>query len=124
AVISVKEDAPIAAAIIAIVAGVETWIASAGKPTRCRFNWPAAIVVLLSAFAIPVLLAISSSQPPTLYAPHSVDRIGIVKPGILSSQEALFAFVVSNMAHWLGSGVVRQWLWVMLIGSFGTILLR
>src|SRR5947208_2286694 len=81
AVISVKEDAPIAAAIIAIVAGVETWIASAGKPTPCRFNWPAAIVVLLSAFAIPVLLAISSSQPPTLYAPHPVDRIGIVKPG-------------------------------------------
>src|SRR5205807_2299990 len=39
-------------------------------------------------------------------------------------QEALFAFVVSNMAHWLGSGVVHQWLWVMLIGSFGTILLR
>ena len=32
AVISVKEDAPIAAAMVAIVAGVETWISSAGKP--------------------------------------------------------------------------------------------
>src|SRR5215831_10088540 len=49
AVITVKEDAPIAAAIVAIVAGVETWVASAGKPARCRFNWPAAITFLLAA---------------------------------------------------------------------------
>ena len=27
-------------------------------------------------------------------------------------------------AHWLGSSVVRQWLWVMIIGTFGTVLLR
>jgi uncharacterized membrane protein len=32
AVISVKEDAPIAGAMVAIVAGVETWISSAGIP--------------------------------------------------------------------------------------------
>ncbi len=124
AVISVKEDAPIAAAMVAMVAGVETWIAAADKPARCRFNWPAAMVVLLSCSAIPLLLSISFSQPPTVYAPHSVDRIAIVKPGSLSSPEALFTFVVSNMADWLGSSVVRQWLWVMLIGSFGTIFLR
>jgi uncharacterized membrane protein len=124
AVVSVKEDAPIAAAIVATVAGVETWIASAGKPVRLRFNWPAAIVVLLSCSAIPLLLSISFSQPLTVYAPHSVDRIGIVKPGSLSSPEALFVFIGSNMAHWLGSSVVHQWLWVMLIGSFGTIFLR
>jgi uncharacterized membrane protein len=123
-VISVKEDAPIAAAMVAIVAGVETWIASAGKPARCRFNRPAAIVLLLSVFAIPLLLAVSFSQPPTMYAPHSVDRIYIVKPGTLSSQGALFAFVLSNIADWLGSDVVRQWLWVMVVGSFATILLR
>src|SRR5205807_2913533 len=123
-VISVKEDAPIAAAMVAIVAGVETWIASAGKPARCRFNRPAAIVLLLSVSAIPLLLAVSFSQPPTTYAPHSVDRISIVKPGTLSSEGALFAFVLSNIADWLGSEVVRQWLWVMVVGSFATILLR
>jgi len=123
-VISVKEDAPIAAAMAAIVAGVETWMASAGKPARCRFNWSAVIVLLLSVSAIPLLLAISFSQPPELYAPHSVDRIYIVKPGTLPSQGALFAFVLSNIADWLGSNVVRQWLWVMVVGSFATILLR
>ncbi len=123
-VVSVKEEAPIAAAVVAIVAGVETWIASAGKPARCRFNRSAAIVLLLSVSAIPLLLAISFSQPPTMYAPHSVDRIYIVKPGTLSSQGALFAFVLSNIADWLGSEVVRQWLWVMVVGSFATILLR
>jgi len=123
-VISVKEDAPIAAAMVAIVAGVETWIASVGKPARCRFNRSAAIVLLLSVSAIPLLLAVSFSQPPTMYAPHSVDRIYIVKPGTLSSQGALFAFVLSNIADWLGSEVVRQWLWVMVVGSFATILLR
>jgi len=37
-VISVKEDAPIAAAMVAIIAGAETWTASAGKSARCRFN--------------------------------------------------------------------------------------
>src|SRR6266446_2815748 len=37
AVISVKEDAPIAVALVAIVAGVETWISSAGQRPRCRF---------------------------------------------------------------------------------------
>jgi uncharacterized membrane protein len=123
-VVSVKEDAPIAAAVVAIVAGAETWIASAGKPARYRFNQSAAIVLLLSISAIPLLLAISFSQPPTMYAPHSVDRIYIVKPGTLSSQGALFSFVLSNIADWLGSEVIRQWLWVMVVGSFATILLR
>ena len=30
----------------------------------------------------------------------------------------------SHITNWLESDVVRQWLWVMLVGSFGTILLR
>jgi hypothetical protein len=124
AVISVKEDAPIAAGVVAIIAGVETWISSAGKRPRRRFNWPAAITLLLSVSAIPILLAISWSQAPTLYARHSVDRLGIVAPGSLFSPGALFIFVASNITHWLGSSVVRQWLWIMMVGSFGTVLLR
>jgi uncharacterized membrane protein len=124
AIISVKEDAPIAAAIVAIVAGVETWISSPDKPARCRFNWPAAITLVVSISAIPVLLATSWLQPPTTYARHSLDRLGIVAPGTLSSPGALFVFVASNIAHWLGSSVVHQWLWVMIVGTFGTILLR
>ena len=124
AVISVKEDAPIAAAIVAIVAGVETWISSAGKSPRYRFNRPAAITFLLSVSAFPLLLAISWSQSATMYAHHSVDRLGIVAPGTLSGPVGLLVFVVSNIAHWLGSSVVRQWVWIMLIGSFGIILLR
>jgi len=124
AVISVKEDAPIAAAMVAMVAGVETWISSAGKRWRCRFNWPVAITLLLSVSAIPLLLAISWLQSPTTYARHSVDRLGLVAPGSLSGPGALFVFVASNIVHWLGSSVVRQWLWIMTVGSFGTILLR
>src|SRR5204863_7281639 len=72
AIISVKEDAPIAAAVVAIVAGVETWISSAEKPLRCRFNQSAALTLLLSILAIPFLLAVSWSQSPTEYARHSV----------------------------------------------------
>jgi uncharacterized membrane protein len=124
AVISVKEDAPIAAAMVAIVAGVETWISSPGEPARSRFNWPAAITLILSVSAIPLLLTISWLQQPTMYARHSLDRLGIVAPGSLSSPGALFTFVVSNIAYWLGSSVVRQWLWVIIVGTFGTILLR
>ena len=124
AIISAKEDAPIAVALVAIVAGVETWIASVDKRPRYRINWPAAIILLLSVSAIPILLAISWSQPPTMYAHHSVDRLGIVAPGSLSSPGALFVFVVSKINNWLGSTVVRQWLWVMMVGSFGTVLLR
>jgi hypothetical protein len=124
AVISVKEDAPIAAAMVAIVAGVETWMSSAGKAPRSRFNWPAAVTLLLSVSAIPLLLAISWSQSPTVYAHHSVERLRIVAPGNLSSFEALFAFVASNVTRWLASSVVRQWLWIMIVGSFGTVLLR
>jgi uncharacterized membrane protein len=123
-IVSVKEDAPIAVAMVAVVAGVETWTASAGRPVLCRFNLPAAIVALLSVSAIPLLLAISLSQPSTMYAHHSVDRIGVVRPGSLSSPGAVFAFVVSSIPHWLECSVVRQWLWVMLVGSFGTVLLR
>src|SRR6476660_5604315 len=107
-----------------MVAGVETWISSAGNPHGCRFNWPAAITLLLSISAIPLLLAISWSQPATMYAHHSVDRLGIVKPGTLSSPGTLFVFVASNVTHWLGSSVVRRWLWIMIVGSFGTIFLR
>src|SRR5437660_9961370 len=124
AVISVKEDAPIAAGLVAIAAGVETWISSAGKAPRSRFNWPAAVTLLLSVFAIPLLLAISWSQSPTVYAPHSVNRLGIVVPGSLSSPGALFVFVASNVTRWLASSVVRQWLWIMIVGRFGTVLLR
>ncbi len=124
AVISVKEDAPIAAGVVAIVASVETWISSAGKAPRFRFNWPAAVTLLLSVSAIPLLLAISWSQSPTAYARHSVNRLGIVVPGSLSSPGALFVFVASNVTRWLASSVVRQWLWIMIVGSFGTVLLR
>jgi hypothetical protein len=124
AVISAKEDAPIAAAMAAIVAGVETWVSSPGEPMRCRFNWPAAVTLILSVSAIPLLLTISWMQTPTIYTRHSLDRLGIVAPGTLSSPGALFAFVASNIAHWLGSNVVRQWLWVMIVGTFGTVLLR
>jgi hypothetical protein len=124
AVISVKEDAPIAAAMVAMLAAVETWLSSPDKPARCRFNRPAVITLILSVSAIPVLLAISSAQVPTMYARHSLDRLGVVTPGTLSSPKALFVFVASNLAHWLGSNVVRQWLWVMIVGTFGTVLLR
>ena len=124
AVISLKEDAPIAAAMVAIVAGVETWISEAAKRGRCRINWPAAVTFLLSVSAIPLLLAISLSQAPTMGAHRAVDRLDIVAPGSLSSTEAVFGFVGSHITHWLESSVVRQWLWVMLVGSFGTILLR
>src|SRR5438093_1649798 len=124
AVISVKEDAPIAAAMVAMVAGVETWISSTGERARRRFNWPAVITLFLSVAAVPLLLAISWSQSPTTYARHSLDRLGIVAAGSLSGPGALFVFVASNLAHWLGSGIVRQWLWVMIVGSFATILLR
>src|SRR5437867_9224781 len=123
-VISVKEDAPIAAAVVAMVAGVETWLSSPGKPPRYRFNWPAAITLILSVSAIPVLLAISWAQSPTMYGRHSFDRIGVVAPGSFSSPGALFMFVASNVFHWLGSSVVRQWLWIMIVGTFGTVLLR
>jgi len=124
AVISVKEDAPIAGAMVAIVAGVETWISSPGDSARSRFNWPAAITLIVSVSAIPLLLVISWLQQPTMYARHSLDRLGIVAPGTLSSPGALFVFVVSNIAAWFGSSLVRQWLWVMIVGTFGTVLLR
>jgi len=124
AVISVKEDAPIAAAVVAIIAGVETWISSAEKPLRCRFNQSAALTLLLSILAIPFLLAVSWSQSPTEYARHSVDRLGIVPAGSFSNEGIFFAFVGSHVTHWLGSSVVRQWLWIVVVGSFGTILLR
>src|SRR4029077_13792927 len=83
-VISVKEAAPIAAAMVAIVAGIETWISSSGKSARYRLNWPAVITLFLSILAIPLLLAISWSQPSTAYALHSVDRLRMVAPGSLS----------------------------------------
>jgi uncharacterized membrane protein len=124
AIISVKEDAPIAAAMVAIVAGVETWFSVADKRAARRLNWPAMITLLLSLLAIPVLLAISWAQPPTTYALHSVDRISIVRPGTLQGPGALCLFVGANLIHWLGSDVVRQWLWIMVVGSFGMILLR
>lgn len=123
-VIAVKEDAPIAAGLIATIAGVETWTSSASKRSLRRVNWPAMVTLVLSVLAIPLLLAISWSQPATTYALHSVDRIWIVRPGTLRSSGALFLFVGSNVTEWLRSDVVRQWLWIMLVGSFGMILLR
>ncbi|HZS16580.1 MAG TPA: DUF2079 domain-containing protein [Candidatus Udaeobacter sp.] len=123
-IFSVKEDAPIAAGLTAIIAGVETWTSATPKSERHRFNLPAAIVLILSVCAVPVLLLISWLQPPTTYAHHSLDRLGVVAPGTLSNPAALFGFVESNIAHWLGSSVVRQWLWIMVIGTFGTIVLR
>jgi len=123
-VISVKEDAPIAAGMVAIVAGGETWVSSPAQGARSRLNRPAIIVLLLSVLAVPVLLAISWSQSQTAYAYYLLNHLGIVAPGSLPRPGALFAFVASNATHWLGSSTVRQWIWVMFAGSFGTILLR
>jgi len=131
--ISVKEDAPIAAALVAIIAGLETWFSSADKPPRTRLNSPALIVLLLSVCAMPVLMAISWTQPPTvswavyppmIYAMHSVDRLWIAQPGTLRTPGALFLFIGNNLANWLGNAVVCKWLWIMLVGSFGMIALR
>jgi len=124
AIFSIKEDAPVAAAVVAIIAGVETWTSSPDKSAHQRLNWPAAITLFLSISAIPVLLAISWLEAPTIYARHSLDRLGVVAPGTLSNPAALLAFVVSNIGHWLGSSVVRHWLCLVLVGTFGTILLR
>jgi hypothetical protein len=135
-VISVKEDAPIAVALMAIIAEGETWLSSTAKGAQFRHNRLALIVLLLSILATPVLLAISWAQPltispaqsptvpPAAYALHSVDRLWIVAPGTLRSPGALFVFIGSNLIGWLGSSVVRQWLWIIIVGSFGLILLR
>lgn len=121
AVISVKEDAPIVAAMVAIVAGVETWFSSADKTVIGRLNRPALAALILSVAAVPLLLAISAAQPTTIYAIHSVNRLGRFRHGDLSD---LASFVAFNLPAWLGSSDVRLWIWVMLVGSFGTILLR
>ncbi len=123
-IFSIKEDAPVAAGLTAIIAGVETWMSATGKSARHRFNLPAAIVLILSASAIPVLLWISWLEAPTTYAHHSLDRLGLVAPGSLSNPAALIGFVASNIEDWLGSSVVRHWLWIVIIGTFGTIILR
>ena len=124
AVISVKEDAPIAAALVAIIAWVETWLSSAGEHPRQRVNWPALVTLIISIFAVPLSQAISWSQPATEYALHSVDRMWISHPGTLRGPGALFLFICTNLVHWLDSSVVRQWLWVTVVGSFGMIFLR
>ena len=108
-VISIKEDAPIATAVVAIAAGVETWISLPGTRTRCRLNWPATITFLLSVLAVPLLLKIISLQHPATNPGYSI---------------ALLGFIGSNATDWVGSSVVRQWVWIMIVGSFGTILLR
>src|SRR5437763_11347663 len=95
-----------------------------GQPARYRFNWPAAIALILSVCAIPGLLAISWAQSRTMYGRHSFDRIGVVAPGRFSSPAALFMFVASNGFHYLGSIVFRQCLWIMIVGTFGAVLLR
>jgi predicted membrane protein DUF2079 len=108
-VISIKEDAPIATAVVAIAAGVETWISSSGRRARYRLNWPAIITFVLSVLAVPLLLKIISSQSGATNVVSSI---------------ALVSFIGSNATDWLGSSVVRQWVWIMIVGSFGTILLR
>jgi uncharacterized membrane protein len=112
AVIGVKEDAPIAAAMVAIVAGVETWVSSAEKHAHSRLNRPALIVLLLCVLAIPLLMAISWLQPHGEYARHAPDP------------RVIFSLVAANATQWLGSKVLRLWLWVSVVGSFGMILLR
>src|SRR5437764_1014982 len=123
-VISVKEDAPIAAAVVAVVAGVDTRLSSPGKPQLHRFNWPAAITLILSVSAIPVLLAVSWAQSPTMHGRHSFDRIGVVSPGCFASPGALRIVVASNLRHCLDCSVVRQWLWIMIVSTFGIVLFR
>jgi hypothetical protein len=61
---------------------------------------------------------------PKAFAYYLHGNLGIVAPESLPGPGALFAFVTSNATHWLGSSIVREWIWVMIVGSFGTILLR
>jgi uncharacterized membrane protein len=121
AAIAVKEDAPFVVASIAIMAAVETWISSAGEPSLRRVNQPVMFTFTLAVLAIPILFTITSTQAGPDYIAY---RVGLGDSRNIRGFSALFRFIAADVPSWLGSSVVREWLWIMLVGSFGMIVLR
>jgi len=120
----VKEDAPIAA----------VWWRSQqalrhGSRQQAKLRAPAStglpqVTLLFVGLRDPSLTRDFLVTIATVYARHSVNRLVSWRRSY-QSPGRLFVFVASNVTRWLASSVfVRQWLWIMIVGSFGTVLLR
>lgn len=117
-VCSVKEDAPITAAVIAAVVVVESRIADR------RWHRPALASLALAAVLLPALMAIKASQA---QAQYSVDHIGLLAGstgGAVSGAKSLAAFVVGGAWSWLVFSLREGWPVLFLAATLGTIALR
>jgi len=117
-VCSVKEDAPIPAAVVAAMVIVETWLGER------RVHRPALASLVLSLVLFLVLFLIKQSQPHSFYM---VDHIAILKAGTggaVHGPGSLLAFIVRGIPAWFAYSFRQLWPLLFLTATLGFLLVR
>lgn len=128
--ISIKEEEPLIAAVIALAVACEDLIRAAGAPPngqnrwRAAFNLPALSVLVLAVAALPVLLHVLRSHVAAGYSPGSLGRIRTVDHSTIEGEGDLVAYLLDYGPVWLKSPQVVKWLGLVFAGTFGLIVLR
>lgn len=122
ALILFKEDAPLLVIVVAGVVLVEDLARPSAGADGKRWNFPAAVSLLLAAVSIPLLLAFLQSR----HLPGQVSNFSRVHVGdpSVTGPGALLLHVLRHPEHWLQSGAARDWLGLVLPATFGLALLR
>ena len=127
--ISVKEEAPLLVAVCGGVVLAEDALRLlqapvSGRARRRPFNASAAAVILVAGLALPVLLHILRTHPPSGYSLGSFQRIVAVDGTRISGRNSLVTYFLRNIPAWLSSDALHGWLGLALPVTFGLIVLR
>ena len=124
--ISVKEDAPFLAAIVAIIVLVETFLARHREGVRGSglLHGPACAVLVLSSVSFPILLLLIKWNASGATQGGAMTRLPLAFDAGVRDYGGLARFLVAHSFDFLFSHQVRVLLVSLVCASFGALLLR
>lgn len=117
-VASVKEEAPLVVAIIAVMVIVETRLADG------TWHRPAFASLGLAVVTLPLLIAIERAQPHGAYAVNHFSILHDATGGSIRGVSSLIQFAVANLRAWCRFAIEGHWPLLFFFATLGTLLIR
>ena len=121
---SIKEDAPLLVVVMAVTIMIEDLVRCGGAGWRRAWATPAGAVILLAVATVPLLLWIIKSQQVGVVSASLARLHPVREAGGITSNAALFSYIIANLTVWLRSDAVIAWLGLSFAATIGFILLR
>jgi hypothetical protein len=115
---SVKEDAPIVAAVVALTVLVETRLGERA------WHRPALASLALAAVLLPLLFYIKASQAQAQYSVNHLALLSGSTQGAVSGVGSLPGFIGHGALSWVAFSFRRGWPLLFVAATLGTLLLR